>query len=431
MKIYFIGIGGIGISSLAQYYLSKGDEILGSDLVKTEITDLLESKGVKIFIGESESNISKDIDLVIYTPAIADDNRELIKAKQLNIDCVSYPEALGKLTKDYYTIAVSGSHGKSTTTAMISKILVEAGFDPTVIIGTKLKEFDDSNFRKGNSKYLVIEADEYKASFLNYYPDIIVYTNIEPEHLDFYGNIENILETAHRYINNLKDNGVLIYNFDDANLVQITQGIEHIKIPYSLNRTYDIENILQLPGQHLVSDALAALMVARQLEIKDEVSYRALSEYGGSWRRFEIKELDKFTLVSDYAHHPTEIRATLNAAREKWPDQCIWAVYQPHQFQRTYHLFNDLVEVFIGAPIDKIILTPIYDVAGRETRELREQVSSKKLQEEISIKRDDVIYIDSLDSAKKYILDNIKGGEIVFIMGAGDIYDLTKDLHGL
>lgn len=427
MKVYFIGIGGIGISSLAQYYLSKEYEVLGSDLVRTEIIDLLESKGVKVMIGENKDHISEDIDLVIYTPAIADDNVELIKAKELSISCMSYPEALGILTKDHYTIAVSGSHGKSTTTAMISKILIQAGFDPTVIIGTKLKEFSDTNFRKGNSEYLLIEADEYKASFLNYYPDIIVYTNIEAEHLDFYGNIENILETAYKYINNLKDHGILIYNFDDQNLLQVTKDIEHRKVPYSLSNTHGLEDILQVPGKHFVSDALGALMVARHLNIKDEISFKALSEYRGAWRRFEIKELEKFTLVSDYAHHPTEIKATLDAAKEKWPDKKIWVVYQPHQYQRTYHLFNDLVEVFTNADIDKLILVPIYDVAGRETRELKEQVSSEKLQQEIN--KDNVIYCNSLDMAQTYLDENIQGREIVFIMGAGDVYNLTKQLE--
>jgi UDP-N-acetylmuramate--alanine ligase len=426
MKVYFIGIGGIGISSLAQYYISKGDQVFGSDLVKTEITDLLVDKGVKVTIGETGEYITEDLDLIIYTPAVADNNPELLKAKSFNIKCMSYPEALGLLTKDHFTIAVSGSHGKSTTTAMVAKILIEAKLDPTVIIGTKLKEFNDTNFRKGESQYLVIEADEYKASFLNYNPDIIIYTNIEAEHLDFYGNIENILEIAHKYINNLKENGILIYNFDDKNLLKVTEDIEQRKIPFGLDNTYNLENILQVPGDHFVSDALGALMVARQLGIKDEISFKALSEYKGAWRRFEVKELDKFTLVSDYAHHPTEIRATLTASRKKWPDKEIIVVYQPHQYQRTYHLFNDLVDVFKKADVNKVVLVPIYDVAGRETRELKEQVSSEKLQQEIN--KDNVIYLDSLDLAKEYLDENIKGGEIVFIMGAGDIYDLTKRL---
>jgi len=428
MKVYFIGIGGIGISSLVQYYLSIKDQALGSDLVKTEITDLLESKGAKIYIGQNRNNIDSSIDLVIYTPAVEKDNPELLRAKELGINCMSYPEALGKLTKQYFTIAVSGSHGKSTTVAMISNILIEAGLDPTVIIGTKLKEFNDSNFRKGESKYLLIEADEYKASFLNYHPDIIVYTNIESEHLDFYGSLDNILKTAKQYINNLKENGILIYNSDDNNLNQIIKNISFKKIPYSLSKTYEIENVLQLPGKHLISDALGALMVGRILGINDKVSLGALSQYQGAWRRFEIKEMNRFVMVSDYAHHPTEIKATLISAREKWPDKEIWVVYQPHQYQRTYYLFDDLVDCFSNIDVNKIVLLPIYDVAGREEKNIKEKVSSKKLYEQILNNRENVFYCDSLDSVKDFIDKNIKGEEVIFIMGAGDIYDLTKKL---
>jgi len=201
MKIHFIGIGGIGVSALAQYYLAKGHKVSGSDLVSSEITGSLKKSGAKIFIARHlAKNLPDDTDLVIYSPAVSSDNPEIEKAKKSGIKIQSYPEALGELTKKYFTITVSGTHGKSTTCAMIALVLMKAGLDPTVIVGTKLKEFNGSNFRIGKSKYLIIEADEWQASFLNYWPKIIVLTNIEREHLDYYKDLKHILKTYKEYI---------------------------------------------------------------------------------------------------------------------------------------------------------------------------------------------------------------------------------------
>jgi UDP-N-acetylmuramate--alanine ligase len=200
MKIHLIGIGGIGVSALAQYYLSKGHKVSGSDLVASEITDFLKKKGIKIFIGNFAKNIKKDFDLVIYSPAVKQDNQELKKAKQFKIKTQSYPEALGDLTKEYYTIAVAGAHGKSTTASMIALALTKAGLNPTVIVGTKIKEFGGSNFRFGESKLLVIEACEYDSSFLYYLPDIIVITNVDKEHLDYFKTFSNVKKAFKNFI---------------------------------------------------------------------------------------------------------------------------------------------------------------------------------------------------------------------------------------
>jgi len=440
MKIHFIGIGGIGVSSLAQYYLAQGADVFGSDLARSEITDLLESKGVKLFIGENrKENISKDLDLVVFSPAVPESNPEFNQAKQYGIETLSYPQALGRLSKNYFTIAVSGSHGKSTTSAMISLILIKAGLDPTVILGTKLKEFEDSNFRLGKSNYLVIEADEYQVSFLNYWPNIIILTNIEEEHIDFFGSLENIFRAFRDYLGHLPKDGCLVVNYDDKNARKISQMIDvkdlNIK-PFSLSLpdANEIKNILKIPGEHNVSNALGALTAARVLGISDETSIKALAEYQGAWRRFDIKEASigdkQFTIVSDYAHHPTEIRVTLKAAKEKWPDRNIWVVFQPHQYQRTFYLFKRLVKVFTEAKIKKIILIPIYDVAGREEKEIKEKVSSLKLIEAIREQREEgeenILYIPSIEEVKLFLEKNIQGGEIVIIMGAGDIYELSK-----
>jgi len=446
LKIHFIGIGGIGVSALVRYYLEKGVKVTGSDLVSSEITNALRKKGAKLFVGKHKiKNLPKDADLVIYSPAVPTDNPELKRAKKLGIKCQSYPEALGELTKKYFTIAVSGTHGKSTTTAMIGLLLVKAELDPTVIVGTKLKEFGDSNCRMGKSKYLLIEADEHMASFLNYWPKIIVLTTIEVDHLDYYKNLRNILKTFKEYIGHLPQNGILVANRDDLNILKILRptplkhknvnntfstAVENV-LYYSLRQkeVKKIKKILKVPGEHNIYNALAALTVARALKIPDKISFKALSEYRGSWRRFETKQLTinnkQLTIINDYAHHPTEIKVTLNAAREKYPKKKIWCIFQPHQYQRTYYLFKDFVKVFKKAPVDKLIITDIYDVAGREEKRIKEKVNSEKLIKKINKPWAAYLPMEKIES---YLKRNLRGGEMVMIMGAGDIYNLAVHL---
>jgi len=440
MKVHFVGIGGIGVSALAQYYSAKGHQVSASDLVSSEITDALKKKGAKLLIGKHKAkNLLKDVDLVLYSLAVQPDNAELKKARKIGIKIQSYPEALGELTRKYFTIAVSGTHGKSTSAAMVALILIKAGLNPTVIVGTKLKEFGDSNCRVGKSKYLVIEADEWQASFLNYWPKIIVLTNIEKEHLDFYKNLNDILKTYKKYIGHLSKDGVLVANSDDLNNRKIIRDQISFGYPISLywlnqRGTKKLKEILKIPGEHNVYNALAALTVARILKIPDKVSFKALSEYKGSWRRFEVKKIKltnnlkpkTCTLISDYAHHPTEIEATLKAAREKFPRKEIWCVFQPHQYQRTYYLFADFVKVFKEAPIDRLIITDIYDVAGREEKKIKEKVSSEKLIK--AINKPLAIYIPTIKKATDYLKKNLQDGEVVIIMGAGDIYKLCEQL---
>ena len=502
MKVHFIGIGGIGVSALAQYYLAGGHKVSGSDLNSSEITKALQKKGAKIFIGKHKvKNVPKDIDLVIYSPAVTKDNPELKRSKvkspqrsrfatlrgrqKSKVKLLSYPEALGELTRQYFTIAVSGTHGKSTTTAMIALILIKAGLDPTVVLGTKLKEFGNSNFRMGKklfrivprlvppgSAILVIEADEHFASFLNYWPKIIVLTNVEKDHLDYYKNLKNIFRAFKEYIGHLSEDGILVVNRDDANItgkiIKMSKTAnKKIKPPNykSVNTTFltavknvvyfslrqreakKIKKILRVPGEHNVSNALAALTVARALKIPDKVSYKTLSEYKGSWRRFELFRAElrgtkrgttrKITIVSDYGHHPTEVRATVKAAREKWPKKIIWLVFQPHQYQRTFYLFKNFVQIFREALvekwIDKLIMTDIYNVAGREKKEIRKKVNSEKLVKRIKCATSgfaqDVVYIPGSKNFKEitdYLKRNLRSGEVIIIMGAGDIYKLIN-----
>ena len=420
------------MSALAQYYLAKGHEVSGSDLVASEITNFVKQKGVKVFIGNFAKNIKKDLDLVVYSPAVKENNKELKQAKKYKIKTISYPEALGELTKEYYTIAVAGAHGKSTTTAMVALVLEKAGLDPTVIVGTKVKEFGDSNFRAGKSKLLVIEACEYDSSFLYYSPKIIVVTNVDKEHLDYFKTFEKVKKAFADFIVRLPADGFLISNLDDQNIPQI----ENPKIKtfgYSLGQdeSKKLKKILKVPGIHNVSNALAVLQVARILEVPDEITFGTLSEFRGTWRRFEeinpkITKFKNLKIISDYAHHPNEISATLKAAREKYPKKNIVCVFQPHQHQRTHYLFGDFVKILQQAQdnhfVDKIIVTDIYDVAGRETKKINREVSSEKLVKKIGKK--DVIYLP-IKKIEKYIKENIKSGDVLIIMGAGDIYKLA------
>jgi UDP-N-acetylmuramate--alanine ligase len=428
MKIHFIGIGGIGVSALARYYLAQGHEISGSDLVSSEITKALEKLGAKIFIGEHKAkNLPKDADLVIYSPAVEEKNPELKKAKKLKIKCQSYPQALGELTKNYFTIAVCGSHGKSTVAAMIGLILTKAKLDPTVVLGTKLREFGDSNCRVGKSKYLVIEADEYKESFLNYWPKIIVLLNIEYDHPDYFKNLRHYILAYKKFVSHLPKEGVLVANKDDKNTFLAFKKRKKV-IWYSLKEKENgkLRKILKIPGEFNVSNALAALKVARILKITDKISFKTLSLYKGSWRRFDEKKVKidnlKFTIINDYGHHPTQVKVTLEAAKEKYKRKTIWCIYQPHQYQRTYYLFDDFVKVFKEHPVDKVIITDIYTVSGRESKKIMKKVNAQKLVE--AIDKENVIYLPK-GKIINYLKKNFKGGEVVIIMGAGDIYNLT------
>ena len=325
---------------------------------------------------------------------------------------------------------------------MIGLLLVRAGLDPTVIVGTKVKEFGDSNCRVGKLQpthhppMLVIEADEHFASFLNYWPKIIVLTAVEADHLDYYKNFKNYISAFKKFIARLPKDGILVLNKDDKKSAELKAQSAKLQLKaqnYTLKQpeAKKLKKLLKIPGEHNIANALAALTLARILKIPDRISFKALSEFKGAWRRFEIKRIKiiedekcsrPVTVVSDYAHHPTEIKVTLQAAREKYLRKKIWCVYQPHQYQRTHYLFSDFVKVFKQAPVDKLIITDIYDVAGREESDIKKKVNSEKLVK--AANKDSVIYLQK-EKIIDYLKKRLLGGEVVIIMGAGDIYNLT------
>ncbi|MCX6791162.1 MAG: Mur ligase domain-containing protein [Candidatus Gribaldobacteria bacterium] len=294
MKIHFIGIGGIGISGIACVYQQKGHQITGSDAEESEVTLQLKEQGILVYLGHQESQVANDTDLVIYSEAVPDENPELNQARKLGIKCLAGAEALAQLCQDYFVIAVSGMHGKSTTSSMIAQVLIEAGLDPTFIIGTK------PGWRVGKSKYLIIEADDYKAKFLNYHPNILVLTNIEEEHMDFFQDLEHILKVFGQYVAQVKD--YIVANQDDKNIVKVIEDSNLIaKIVYYSLKDQEIEKtkeVLNVPGQHNTLNALAALRVAQILKIGEETTLKALGQYKGIWRRFELKKM----VIADYEH---------------------------------------------------------------------------------------------------------------------------------
>jgi len=441
MKIHCIGIGGIAISALANIYQQKGHQMQGSDAEASEITVELRKQGIKVFISHKAINVSKDIDLVIYSEAVPRNNPELKEAQRLKIRCISGAEALADLAKDYFLIAVSGMHGKSTTASMIAQILIKAGLDPTFVIGTK------PGWRVGKSRYLVIEADDYQAKFLHYHPDILVLTNIEEEHMDWFKNLQHIFEVFSQYTKQVKK--FIVANKDNKNVLKVLILNFKFKILKQKIRLYSLKDreaialkkILRVPGRHNISNALAALNVARLLGISDKIALKALSEYKGVWRRFEefsfkIKNPSavssgpnclKFKIISDYAHHPTEIQATLQAVKEKYGDERIWVVFQPHQYQRTFYLFDKFVKTLQQAQgkfgITKLIITDIYTVEGRESQAIKKKVSAQKL-----VKAIDCPWAVYLPQSKilEHLMANLRGGEVVIIMGAGNIYKLAE-----
>ena len=444
MRIHFIGIGGIGVSALAKYYLEKGNQISGSDLRESEITKELKEKGAKIFIGKHKiSNIKYQIsksqkaktqnyilpDLVIYSPAIQPNNLELKEAKKRKIKTLSYPQALGELTKKYFTIACCGSHGKSTTSSMVGFILEKAGLDPTIIVGTKMKNFQNSNYKIGKSKYLVIEADEYQGSFLNYFPKIVILTSLDWDHPDYFKTEKDYFSIFKKFIKKIPKDGFLILNKDDKNILRLKSQILNLKIKileYSLKdkEAEKVRKILKIPGEFNVSNALAAIKCAKILKIPEEISFLALSKFLGCWRRSDSKKFKiskkEIEVIDDYGHHPKEVLETSLALFEKFKGKKILLIFQPHQFQRTFYLFDEFVKVFQKIPFEEIWILDIFFVAGREKNSITKKVSSKKLA--FAINRENVIYVPQKSFFKKLKKEFLNFDVLIF-MGASDIYN--------
>jgi UDP-N-acetylmuramate--alanine ligase len=439
--VYFSGIGGIGMSALAQLMVEEGKNVLGSDIAKSQVTQKLELHGIHVEYEQDGTAIPEKTSLFVYSDAIPADHPERVAATKAGIPQLSYFEAVGEYMQLFdYSIAISGTHGKTTTTAMVANVLINAGFDPTVIVGSVMKELK-SNARAGSKKMIVVEACEHNEHMLKLKPDMIVLTNIEADHLDYYRDLDHITSVFQKYVNHLPTDGVLIKNADDSECREL--GYDGTVVSYGIDQKADMmatnihaskkqqyftagktEFALKIPGRFNVYNALSAVVVGRHLNIDEEVIKKSLHAFTGVWRRFEvIGEYKDATIISDYAHHPTAIHSTIKGAREFYPDRRIVVVFQPHQRSRTQNLFNDFVDSVSEA--DYAVIQEIYDVAGREEGV---DVSSQQIVHALSEKGKYAVFTDEVAATRKALDEAIEKNDVVLVMGAGSIYKLAEEL---
>lgn len=437
--VHFIGIGGISMSGLAEILLYNHYIVSGSDIKSSSLTKKLESKGATIYIGHSRENI-KNVDLVIYTAAVKADNEELIRAYELNIPTMERAVFLGNIMKNYdRCIAVSGTHGKTTTTSMISVILEHAQYDPTILVGGELDAIG-GNVKVGNSEYFITEACEYVESFLHFHPYMGIILNIEEDHLDYFENLDHIKRAFYKFANLIPENGYLIANGDNENVVSILKDIKCPIITFgtrencdwqaidinfddmgcaSFDVIYKEENIgrfyLAIPGLHNVINALSAIACTHYLNIPFSKIREGLTLFKGPHRRFELKgKIQNISVVDDYAHHPTEIKATLEAAK-RYPHKKLWCVFQPHTYTRTLTLLDEFSKAFDMT--DEVIVADIY--AARE-KDLG-LIHSKDLVKAIESTGQAAKYLGDFSSILAYLLKSLQPGDMVITMGAGNI----------
>ena len=447
IHVHFIGIGGISMSGLAEILLEEGFTISGSDAKQSALTDSLAKKGATIYIGQKASNLSIRPALVVYTAAIREDNEEFKAAVDAGIPMLSRAELLGQIMDNYEkSIAVAGTHGKTTTTSMISQILLVAKADPTISVGGILEAIG-GNIRVGGSEVVITEACEYTNSFLHFHPKYSIITSVEAEHLDFFKDIDDIRRSFHEFAGNTAHDGVLIINGQIAALDQITNNLscsvttyglcenddfyaknitynDHACGTYTLmHKTEDLGTVsLSVPGRHNVSNSLAAIALCLNLGLPLDVIKKGLLQFGGTKRRFEYKGTKNgITVIDDYAHHPTEVAATLTAARN-YPHGRIICVFQPHTYSRTKAFLSDFARVLSMADI--VVLADIY--AAREKNTIG--ISSKDLLAELQKNGQESYYFPSFDEIEKFLSEKCINNDLLITMGAGDVYLIGEHL---
>jgi len=447
IHVHFIGIGGISMSGLAEILLEEGFTISGSDAKQSALTDSLAKKGATIYIGQKASNLSIRPALVVYTAAIREDNEEFKAAVDAGIPMLSRAELLGQIMDNYEkSIAVAGTHGKTTTTSMISQILLVAKADPTISVGGILEAIG-GNIRVGGSEVFITEACEYTNSFLHFHPKYSIITSVEAEHLDFFKDIDDIRRSFHEFAGNTAHDGVLIINGQIAALDQITNNLscsvttyglcenddfyaknitynDHACGTYTLmHKTEDLGTVsLSVPGRHNVSNSLAAIALCLNLGLPLDVIKKGLLQFGGTKRRFEYKGTKNgITVIDDYAHHPTEVAATLTAARN-YPHGRIICVFQPHTYSRTKAFLSDFARVLSMADI--VVLADIY--AAREKNTIG--ISSKDLLAELQKNGQESYYFPSFDEIEKFLSEKCINNDLLITMGAGDVYLIGEHL---
>lgn len=442
-KIHMIGIGGVSMSGIAEILVNWGFSVSGSDRTDSELLHILKNSGIQIFIGHNAQNVV-GADCVVYTAAISKDNPELVHAKELGIPTIERSDFLGELTRCYKnTIAISGTHGKTTTTSLVSLCFIEALRDPSIQVGAIIKELG-GNYRVGNSENFIIEACEYVESFLKFSPRSEIILNIDNDHLDYYKNLENIKKAFIKYVKLLPEDGHLIINADDLNCLDlpvyskapaIKYGIENDDVDFLAQNIvfsedgfpeFDVYKYgeffghfkLSIPGRHNVLNALACIALCDAYDISVETIKSAIENFKGADRRFEFKGMVNGAKVfDDYGHHPTEVSATAKALKNKKYNES-WVVFQPHTYSRTFNLLNDFANALLS--FDHIIVTDIY--AARETNTYN--ISSKDLADAIVKLGKNAQYITALEDCAKYLKENVKENDIVLTLGAGTVTNI-------
>ena len=443
-NIHCIGIGGIGLSAIAEILLSRGYNVSGSDMTETEITEKLKKDGATIYRGHRRENV-ENADLIVYSAAIADENPEIQRAKELNIKMAGRAEVLGTLMDEFKeSIAISGTHGKTTTTSMVSLILEHAALDPTILVGGNLDEIG-GNVKVGKNDYFITEACEYRDSFLQLRPDVEVILNIDSDHLDYFKDINHIVRSFRRFASNVENGGKLIaYGANPFVSSVIDDFPDAITFGYGPSFTYSIENVgfeengmpsfemvyrgenlgrisMSVPGEHNILNAAAAFACCHQLGVDTQVIIETLGGFKGTHRRFDIvgKTDRGVTVVDDYAHHPTEIKATLSAAH-RMPHKKLWCIFQPHTYTRTLALFDEFAPSFEYA--DVLIVTDIYAAREKNIYSVTAEGLSENIRKQFPNK--EIMYMSDFDQIADYVYENAQDGDLVITMGAGHVYKI-------
>lgn len=423
--LHFVGIGGIGMSALVRFFVHEGKVVTGSDRAQSIVTDGLEALGVQVFFEQTAANITADIDMVVYTEAMSHEHPEMVAARALGVPMMNYFQALGLVANPYYLIAVAGSHGKTTTTAMIADILEEASYDPTVIVGS-LRSKTGSNFRPGMSKYAVVEACEYRRDFLHLEPDVLVITNIELEHVDYYKDLAEVQAAFAELARKVPADGCIIADTADPAVKPVLDGVVATIIDY--RECLNLTQPLRQPGMHIRLDAAAATAAAQVIGITKAEAETALQHFAGTWRRFEYKGdivADSGGLVpvyDDYGHHPTELTVTFAGARELYPDKRLVAVFQSHTYSRTHELMADFVSALATA--DYVYLLPIYaareeNIWGVQTEQIVDALQAQGTPAELW---------QTAPAVAEHLKYTVKAGDVVVVIGAGEVTAVAAQL---
>lgn len=418
-KIFIVGIGGIGISALARMYKGEGFDVSGSDISENDITKALREEDIEILIGQNIDLIPAGTDLVVYTNALKKYEPELLDLIKEKFETKSYPEAISELTKEKKTIAISGTHGKTTTTALLAHVLIKAGLSPTVIVGSVLKEWN-SNFIKGESNILVLEADEYAGAFLNYYPKILAINNIAEDHLDYYKTLENIQSAFRELAERIPEDGLIVTDTLSENIKPVISGVTARVANYK-DEDLTADDI-SLFGEHNLSNSKVVFAIAQELGVDEEEIKKHLKTFQGASRRFEFIGENKngAKIFDDYAHNPDKVYALIEGAKKAFPDKKINIIFQPHLFSRTKDLFDQFSVSFNDA--DRVYIAPIYKAREHDDGSINHQM----LAEAVKKNNLNTEALGSLDEVRNLIAESFSSDDIVILTGAGDINNVAE-----